>query len=704
MSLRFVLLASISLLVCSCMENSKLIQPDTFRLDRSDYPAAPDSAEAFADTANIQNKNWVNQECALYEEYMSKVTYHDSALNRLRTLCNYQRISNITCAGKRYLYSIADGDDAKIKVYIQETLNREPEILFDPTVPFEGRTISMKSYDISPNGRWMTMQINAGENTDEIIVWDLETRRVVKEECLTKVKTKACWAKMGFFYGMFRGGLSNKDSDESMMVMYHHIGTPVSDDQVVVEPVKGREFWYNMRCFKGSEDSQTYLFLLPKGDNNTKGNNLLMSYRDEQGNSVLKTMHDGGDNEKCFFVPIAMIGDTIFMRTNFRAPNGRIVCCTVDRPEEKDWWTVIPENDDPLISCSGADGHLIMVKMHNGAHQTIVYDTQGKQKCTVAVPDFASVQFKSDMLSRDIFYTVNSFVRPMTMYKYDMKTNTSFRYLDPKSHFNPDDYITERFMVRTEDGMHVPLFITRRKDVKLSEDTPCFFTSHGAMGVLSVPKFDPSMLLVLEQGGIMATGVCRGGGEYGDLWHKIGMGLVKENTFIDYRSMLRFMIDNKMTSPERLAVYGRGLGCLNIAVMANRNPELFSVALMNGPFLDVLNLERYGRAAIWGEELGFPDQDSQVREYMKKYAPLQNLKPGQYYPAVLSIAHTNDKQIPSLHTKKYISALQNMDSGENTKLAWLCKGTGKELQKNEEFSSLFCFAWFNWDLPYKLKK
>lgn len=699
------LLIILPFLLCSCQfYTGNYMQPEFFNLTRADYPAAPKDAETFADSGNVETLRWVKEQRAVYYDYMSKLTYHDTVLTRLRKICNYQRISNITTAGTRYLYNIQDGDDAKDKLYIQESLNREPEVMFDPTLPFMGMSIRMKSYEISPDGKWMTMSINCnGEPTDWILLWDLDTRQIVESEIHKHVKTKACWSNDGFYYGMYRGGVANKDTDESMMIKYHRVGTDPEEDNVVVEPVKGRSFWYNMRCFKGSADGKMHLFLLPKADEKTKGNNLYLVEQDSLGHGILKTMHDGGDNEKCYFVPIGMQGNTVYLRTNFHAPNGRIVKCTLDQPERRAWRVVVPEGDNPLISCTSAAGHFIITTINNGAHCSAVYTLDGKRKCEIDAPDFSTVSFRSDMHSKDVFYTANSFVRPLTMYKYDLKTNTSFAYLKPRYMFNPDDFVTERHMLKGADGMYVPLFITRHKKTRLTPETPCFFMGHGAMGVQSMPKFDPAMLLILEQGGIAATGICRGGSEYGEKWHRLGQGYDKENTFIDYKAHIDFLIKSHFTSPERLALIGRGLGCINIAVMANRHPELFSVALMSGPFLDVLNLERYGRASTWGKELGYPDRDRGIRDFMMGYAPLQNLQPGNEYPATLSIAHINDKQIPPLHTEKYISALQNMDSGERTKLGLICNGKGTELQRNEEFSCMFCFAWFNWDLPYKIK-
>lgn len=700
------LLIIYSLLLCSCRYmTGNYIQPEFYSLTRADYPAAPTDPECFADTSNAQTSAWIQSERALYYDYMSRVTYHDTAMNRLRQICNYQRISNITAAGKRYLYNINDGGDSKDKLYIQESLNREPEEMFNPSLPFMGMKIRMKSYEISPDGKWMTMSIQCNnEPTDWILLWNLDERRVIEAEILRHVKTKACWSNDGFYYGMYRGGVANKDTDESMMVKFHRVGTSPEEDKVIVEPYKGRSFWYNMRCFKGSPNGKMHLFLLPKANETTKGNNLYLVEQDEDGHGVLKVMHDGGDDETCYFVPIGMQGNVIYLRTNYGAPNGKVVRCTLDNLEQSGWRNVIPESDDPLISSTSAAGHIILTTINNGAHRNYVYTLDGKRKCEINVPDLSTVSFKSDMHSKDIFYLASSFVRPLTMYKYDIKTNTSFAYLKPRYLFNSDDFITERFMVPTADGMHVPLFITRHKKTRLTPETPCFFMGHGAMGVLSMPKFDAGMFLVLEQGGICATGVCRGGGEYGEKWHQLGQGYEKENTFIDYKASIDFLVNSGFTSPERLALIGRGLGCINIAVMANRHPELFSVALMTGPFLDVLNLERYGRAKVWGNELGYPDGDRGIRDFMLGYAPLQNLRPGQQYPAVLSIAHINDKQIPPLHTMKYISALQNMDSGTSTKLGLISKGQDTELQKNEEFSSLFSFAWFNWNLPYLIKK
>ncbi|HEY0744080.1 MAG TPA: prolyl oligopeptidase family serine peptidase, partial [Chryseosolibacter sp.] len=385
--------------------------------------------------------------------------------------------------------------------------------------------------------------------------------------------------------------------------------------------------------------------------------------------------------------------------TNLNSPNKRIVKTTLDKAKPEQWVDVVAETESRIENASVIGGKLFVEYLVDASDKIFIYDLKGKKLGEVKLPGIGSVAFSGRKKDTECFYTFTSFTFPSTVYRYDVVKNTSEVYKKPEIEFKPEDFETKQVFYASKDGTKVPMFIVHKKGIGLNGNNPTYLYSYGGFDISMTPGFSISQLVWLENGGIFAQPSIRGGGEYGEKWHKAGMLLNKQNVFDDFIAAAEYLIKEKYTSPGRLAIAGGSNGGLLVGAAMTQRPDLFKVALPAVGVMDMLRYEKFTIGWAWATEYGSVNDPEHFKNLMK-YSPLHNIKEGVDYPATMVTTADHDDRVVPAHSFKFAATLQEKYKGNNPVMIRIetkaGHGAGKPTAKViEESVDKFAFAWYN---------
>jgi prolyl oligopeptidase len=392
------------------------------------------------------------------------------------------------------------------------------------------------------------------------------------------------------------------------------------------------------------------------------------------------------------------IGNMLLMRTNANAPKWQLVMIDPAKPQPENWKKIIPESSDLLESVSLCNGKIAAKFLHDVTSKLSVYDLDGKVVKDVSVPPLGVVGFSSDRKDSVAFYSFTNYTTPTTIYKYSIGSNTSEVFFKPKVDFNSDNYESKQVFYPSKDGTKIPMIITYKKGITLDGNNPCFLYGYGGFDVSITPSFITNSVAFLENGGVYAVANMRGGGEYGEAWHKAGTLCNKQNVFDDFIAAAEYLIKEKYTSSQKLAVHGRSNGGLLIGAVMTQRPDLMKVALPGVGVLDMLRYHKFTIGYGWGTDYGYSDNKEQF-ECLVKYSPLHNVKETEY-PATMIMTGDHDDRVVPAHSFKFSATVQEKNKGTNPVLIRIDQkaghGAGKPTTKQiEEWSDIWSFVFYN---------
>jgi prolyl oligopeptidase len=473
------------------------------------------------------------------------------------------------------------------------------------------------------------------------------------------------------------------------------MGTPQSQDvlfyQNPTQPMRFYEIDVN--------EDETLMFLYESGAG--AGNNLFV--RDlRQNDSQFIQLTDNMDYQ---YNPIYNEGDKIYLYTNYGAPKGRIMTADIRKPGINDWQELVPEQKNTLSIANVINRQLILTYNQDASDHAFIYGLDGKLRHEVKLPMVGSVDFSGKEKEPECFYTFTSFTMPGTIYRYDMATNTSTLYQQPKVKFRLEDYESRQLFFESKDGTRVPMFITYKKGLKLNGKNPVYLYGYGGFNISLTPYFSAVRIPFLEKGGIYAQVNLRGGNEYGEAWHQAGTKMQKQNVFDDFICAAEYLIREGYTSKERLAIVGGSNGGLLVGACMTQRPDLFKVAIPQVGVMDMLRYHKFTIGWNWASDYGTSDDSKEMFEYLKGYSPLHNLKPGTAYPATLVTTADHDDRVVPAHSFKFAATLQECHKGPNPVLIRIDTkaghGGGKPLAKVlEEQADIYSFILYNMGLKY----
>jgi prolyl oligopeptidase len=638
---------------------------------------------------------WVEAENQVTTAYLEKIPFRDKLKQRLTDLINYERIGSPYKKNGKYYFTKNDGLQNQSVWYVKDSLNGEPSVLLDPNTFSEDGTVALTGTSFSNDGKYLAYSISrSGSDWNEIQVMDLTTRQLLGDPILWAKFSGAAWKGDGFFYSAYDAPVAGKEFsnvNENHKIYYHRLGDPQSKDKLSFQNPKEPKRFYS--CYV-SEDEHVQ-FIIESGAGS--GNNLFIKDLTKSNSPVTALT----DNMEYTYYPIEIVGNTMYIITNYQAPKYRIMTADIASPKLSDWKELVPETESVLSDASIIGGRLILTYEKDASQHAYVYTLEGRQLHEIALPALGSVRFSGDKDDKETFYTFTSFTYPATVFQYDMETNQSDLYLAPKVAFTPEDYVTEQVFYPSKDGTKIPLFLTYKKGLKKDGRNPVFLYGYGGFNISLNPGFSTSRLAFIENGGIYAQANLRGGGEYGEEWHQAGTKLNKQNVFDDFIAAAEFLIQEKYTQSKYLAIVGGSNGGLLVGAAVNQRPDLFQVAVPEVGVMDMLRYHTFTIGWNWASDYGTSADNEEMFQYLYAYSPLHNIKTdGTPYPAVLVTTADHDDRVVPAHSFKYTATLQASDTGNAPKLIRIetkaGHGAGKPIGKMiDETTDIYAFIMYN---------
>lgn len=637
---------------------------------------------------------WVKAQNEVTFDYLSQIPYREDLESRLTELWNYEKVGTPFKRGEYYFMYKNDGIQNQSVLYFQKGLDGEQKVLLDPNTMSDEGTTALSGMGFSKDHKYMAYGISkAGSDWVEINVMDLATQELLEDKVEWVKFSGINWYKDGFYYSSYDAPTEGSDysgKNEFHKVKYHKLGTDQSEDKLIYQDKENAQ----RNAGAGVTKDEEYIYITTS--ESTNGNSLMV--KKAGTNDSFTKLVDNFDTDNYI---VEHLGNGQFLvNTNYNAPNNKIVKVDVNKPDQENWVDFIPEKDYVLRGVSIAGGKIIANYMKNVQTKLEVYDMNGEYLHDIDLPGIGIAGFSGDKDEQVAFYSFTSYTTPTRIYKYNIDSNTSESFFEPKTAFNSADYKTEQQFFTSKDGTKIPMFITYKKGTKLDGTNPTFLYGYGGFNISITPRFSAINTVFLEQGGVYAVVNLRGGSEFGEEWHKAGWRGNKQNVFDDFVGAAEYLIEAKYTSSDKLAIHGRSNGGLLAGAVMTQRPDLMKVSIPGVGVLDMLRYHKFTIGWAWAGEYGRSDTDEETFKNLYAYSPLHNIKEGVEYPATMVVTGDHDDRVVPAHSMKFISELQAKHKGDNPVFVRVAvnagHGAGKPTEKViEEWADVWSFVLWN---------
>jgi len=665
----FIILLSLVLFLTGASYGDKekknqptFVYPETEKIDQVDnyFGTKIKDPYRWLEKEGAENvKSWIKAQNQVTFDYLAKIPYREKIRSRIKEIFNYPRYSSPFRTGEYYFFYKNDGLQNQYVIYIQKGLDGEPRVFLDANKLSKDGTTEAWLAGFSKDDKYVTTgRSEGGSDWIEMRVMEVETGKELEDRLRWVKFSGAAWKGNGFYYSAYDEPEKGKEltqKNEYHKVYYHKLGEPQEKDQLIYEDKKHplRYFWADV-----TEDERYLLLYVSEG---THGNELY--FKDLTGKSQDFTPVIKGFKYNTSIVD--NINDSLIVVTDYKAAKKRVVLVDTKNPGKDSWKTLIPEKNDTIRGMSLAGGKLFVSYLKDAHSQVFQYNLKGKMEKEIPLPALGSAYgFYGKKEDKILFYTFTSFTYPPTIYKYNVESGKSEVFRRSEVKFNPAEFTSKQVFYKSKDGTRIPMFVVHKKGLKLDGNNPVYLYGYGGFNASLTPYFGSSKILLLENGVVFALANLRGGGEYGQDWHKAGMLIKKQNVFDDFIAAAEYLIREKYTSKEKLAIAGASNGGLLVGACMTQRPDLFKVAL---PAVGVMDMLRYHKFTVgwgWVVEYGTSDKEEHFKN-LYSYSPLHNIKKGLSYPATLVTTADHDDRVVPAHSLKFIATLQEKNIGSN---------------------------------------
>jgi len=623
--------------------------PDPYRWLEQDPRTSPEVAQ------------WIAAENRVTAAWLEQVPQRAAIRQRLEALWNYERITPPRRTGGRWFYSRNTGLQNQSVLFAVASPDGEPVAILDPNGWSADGTVALAGISPSDDGRYLAYaRSTAGSDWREWRVRDLGAGRDLDDLLRWTKFTSVSWTRdgRGFFYSRYDAppeGQAYQALNRNQKLSFHRLGTPQSDDVLVYHRPDQPDWDYDGRV---TEDGRYLIISVHKG---TDPKNRVLVRDLGEPYAMPVEIVGAFDNEYAF---LGNDGPVLYFKTDLEAPKGRLIAIDLRAPARDRWRTLVPEATEAIRGADLAGDSFVVTYLKDAVTEVRLYRTDGKHVRDVAFPGLGTASgFEGKRDATEVFYSWTSFSTPPSVYRYDLASGASTLWRQPKLAFKPDDYVVRQVFYTSKDGTRVPMFIAHRRDVKPDGNRPTLLYGYGGFRISMTPTFSPARLAWMEMGGVFALPNLRGGGEYGEDWHRAGTGRNKQNVFDDFIAAGEWLVANGYTRPARLAIQGGSNGGLLVGACLTQRPDLFGAALPAVGVMDMLRFQKFTAGRYWVDDYGSAD-DPQMFPVLMAYSPYHNLKPATKYPATLiTTADTDDRVIPA-HSFKFAAAMQADQAGD----------------------------------------
>jgi prolyl oligopeptidase len=616
----------------------------------------PDPYRWLERTEDPRTAGWLRAEAKLTRAYLDGLPGRGGVERRLTALWDYARTEVPWREAGRLFYLETTGSRPQAALYVQGRRRGPPRAVLDPNTMFPDGSTQVRDPAVSPDGRLVSyVEAPGGADVGRTRVRLIGTGRDLPD-VVHGASTTACWTRdsAGFFY--FRSpepGPEAPGAGASLTkrLYYHVVGQPQSRDRRVQE-------WPDAKwtyCM-ASEDGRWSISVAEKGSENEI---FVADLGDPSRPNVAAPRVRLLGDRRGLHTPIDVVGETLYLLTDLDAARKRIVALDLAAGSAAVPRSIVPESPEVLIDAAVAGDRLVVHYLSDVRSRLRLYDLEGRPVGEVRLPGIGAVGWPlyGRPSSPELFYSFASFLAPPTVYRCDPPGGESVPFRPPRTPFDARGYETTQVFFSSKDGTRVPVFVTAPKGLKRDGTSPALLTGYGGYGASIQPAYRPDIPFWLERGGVYAVANLRGGGEYGEEWHRAGMLEHKQNTFDDFIAVAESLVGEGYTSPGKLAVYGHSNGGLLVGAVVTQRPDLFAAAVGNAGHYDMLRYPLFTAGAAWIPEYGSPQNEAAFR-YLLAYSPLHNVRPGTCYPATLLLAADHDDRVVPTHSFKFAAALQ----------------------------------------------
>jgi prolyl oligopeptidase len=594
------------------------------------------------DQESKETRAWIDVQDKCTEAALSKLPGRDAIAKRLTELYRIDSFGIPEVRNGRYFFTKRlAGQDLNL-LYMRQGSSGPDEVLIDPLPWSADHSASAIIKNVSKDGRYLFYgRREGGQDEIAVHIMDVDARKDLPD-----VLPRAVYFSMeptkddtGVYY--------TKATEKGPRAYYHAMGTDPSKDTLLFGQEMGKD---KILGLEPSEDDTYLNYRVFYGSGSEKSEVYVQNLK-EHG-PIVAVVND----QESLFLP-SWGGNTLFLQTNWKAPQWHVYAVDPKNPARENWKEVVPEADIKLEDLTPAGGKLVTVYLRNASSEVKVYEPDGKSNYAVALPTLGTVAVTGRWTSPQIGYEFKSFSYAPTIFEYDVSTKQSTVWARNSAPIKADDFQVEQVWYKSKDGTKVPMFLFSKKGTQKNGNNPVLLTAYGGFDVSMTPSFSQQALVFAEHGGIVAIPNLRGGGEFGENWHKAGMLDKKQNVFDDFEAAAEYLIASKYTTADKLSIVGASNGGLLVGAALTQRPELYRAVVCLYPLEDMLRFQKFMDGPYWVAEYGSAD-DLQQFPYLYAYSPYQHVKAGVKYPAVLFITGDGDTRVAPLHARKMAASLQ----------------------------------------------
>lgn len=644
------------------------------------------------DDRSTETASWVTAQNNVTFAYLDKIPYREQLKKQLTEKWNYEKIGAPFKEGDYTYFYKNNGLQNQSVLYRKDNSGKE-EVFLDPNTFSKDGTTSLDGVSFTKDGSLVAYSISeGGSDWRKIIVLDAKTKKQIGETLVDVKFSGMSWYKNeGFYYSSYdkpTGSELSAKTDQHKLY-YHKLGTSQKEDKVIFgDKIKRR--------YVGGSVTNDAQYLIISASTSTSGNELYVKDLTNPKAEIVTVLNN-------FETTTGILdnkGTQFFAVTNYKAPNQRVITFDIKNPTQENWKDIIPEAEFVLNASKGG-GYIFANYMKDAISEVIQYDFQGKQIRKVQLPGIGTVGgFGAKEKDAELYYVFTNYINPATIYKFDIAKGSSTLHQKPKVDFNSDNYESKQIFFTSKDGTKVPMIITHKKGLKLDGSNPTMLYAYGGFNVSLTPSFSVANAVWMENGGVYAVPNLRGGGEYGKKWHNAGTKMQKQNVFDDFIAAAEYLIKEKYTSSEKLAIRGGSNGGLLVGATMTQRPDLMKVALPAVGVLDMLRYHTFTAGAGWAYDYGTAEDSKEMFNYLKGYSPVHNVKEGITHPATMVTTGDHDDRVVPAHSFKFAAELQAKDKGTNPMLIRIDvnagHGAGKSVQQTiNENADIQAFTLWN---------
>lgn len=648
------------------------------------------------DDNSAETKSWVDEENKVTFDYLGKIPFRDKVKSRLTQIWNYEKLSSPYKKAGMYFSFYNNGLQNQSVLCVQKSLSASRTELLDPNKLSVEGTTSLSGWAVSGDGKYLAYGISkAGSDWVEIHVMEIESKKQLEDKVEWVKFSGIAWWKNGFFYSRYDAPEPGKvltKKNTGHKVYYHSVGTQQSADKLIYADTEHPDRLFTA----GVTEDEAYLTL--SASESTSGNSLWI--RPVDGESWTRIVDDFDSDMQV----VGNSGDMFYVLTNREAPRQKLLRVSLKSPGKESWVTLIPEKPDLLESVQECDHKLMVKYLKDATSRLYMYDTLGKMLSEIKLKGICKIDaINADKEEKEAFYASYTYTAPPVIFRYDASTNLITEYFKPRIDFKSDDYETRQVFYTSKDGTKIPMFITSKKGIRLDGSHPAFVYSYGGFNISLTPEFRIDRAVFLEAGGVYCVANIRGGGEYGEDWHKNGTRCSKQNVFDDFIAACEYVVKAKYTTHDKIAIHGRSNGGLLIGSVMTQRPDIAKVALPTVGVLDMLRFHLFTIGKAWCVDYGCSENKEEF-PCLYKYSPLHNVKKTAY-PATMVLTGDHDDRVVPAHSFKFGATLQEHQTGKEPILIRIDKnaghGSGKPTSKQiEEFADMWSFVFYKLGMKY----